>query len=85
MRNQDFYQLVNPLLLLLEQKYKGYIQLAQRSGQYKALNALEVYEGQLVDWNPLTEEFTFDYNEKKSDSMGLNLLFSPIDCFFESI
>lgn len=49
--------------------YKGYIQLAQRSGQYKALNALEIYEGQLVDWNPLTEEFTFDYTAKTSDQV----------------
>ncbi|EOD6238663.1 recombinase RecT, partial [Enterococcus hirae] len=47
--------------------YKGYIQLAQRSGQYKALNAIEIYEGQLIDWNPLTEEFQFDYNAKQSD------------------
>lgn len=47
--------------------YKGYIQLAQRSGQYRALNAVEVYEGQLVSWNPLTEEFVFDYSNKQSD------------------
>ncbi|EOI54835.1 recombinase RecT [Enterococcus gilvus] len=49
--------------------YKGYIQLAQRSGQYKALNALEVYEGQLIEWNPLTEEFIFDYSAKASDKV----------------
>ena len=49
--------------------YKGYIQLAQRSGQYKALNALEIYEGQLVSWNPLTEEFVFDYSAKTSDTV----------------
>ncbi|WP_429972152.1 recombinase RecT [Enterococcus sp. AZ015] len=49
--------------------YKGYIQLAQRSGQYKALNALAVYDGQLIDWNPLTEEFTFDYKSKVSDEV----------------
>lgn len=49
--------------------YKGYIQLAQRSGQYKALNALEVYEGQLIDWNPLTEVFTFDYKARTSDKV----------------
>ena len=36
--------------------YKGYIQLAQRSGQYKHLNAISVYEGELKSWNPLTEE-----------------------------
>lgn len=49
--------------------YKGYIQLAQRSGQYKALNAITVYEGQMVDWNPLTEEFTFSYEGKISDEV----------------
>lgn len=49
--------------------YKGYIQLAQRSGQYKALNALAIYDGQLIDWNPLTEEFTFDYKAKVSDQV----------------
>ncbi|WP_142968741.1 recombinase RecT [Enterococcus casseliflavus] len=49
--------------------YKGYIQLAQRSGQYKALNALAIYDGQLIDWNPLTEEFTFDYRAKVSDEV----------------
>lgn len=49
--------------------YKGYIQLAQRSGQYKALNAITVYEGQIASWNPLTEEFEFDYNGKTSDEV----------------
>lgn len=47
--------------------YKGYIQLAQRSGQYKALNVIEVYEGELKGWNRLTEEFEFDQNGKQSD------------------
>ena len=31
------------------------------------LNAIEIYEGQLIEWNPLTEEFQFDYNAKQSD------------------
>lgn len=34
--------------------YKGIIQLAQRSGQYKYLNAGEVYEGETVDYNRIT-------------------------------
>lgn len=40
--------------------YKGYIQLAQRSGQYKHLNAIPVYEGELQGWNPLTEEVVYE-------------------------
>lgn len=49
--------------------YKGYIQLAQRSGQYKALNVIEVYEGELKSWNRLTEEFEFDPQGKASDEV----------------
>ena len=36
--------------------YKGYIQLAIRSGYYKRINVLEIKEGELLGWNPLTEE-----------------------------
>lgn len=39
--------------------YKGYIQLAQRSGQYKSLNAVAVYEDEFKSWNPLTEELEY--------------------------
>lgn len=36
--------------------YKGYVQLALRSGNYKKLNVLEIKDGEFVSWNPLTEE-----------------------------
>lgn len=36
--------------------YKGYIQLAIRSGQYKKLNVLAIKEGELIRFNPLEEE-----------------------------
>ncbi|MGL4644976.1 MAG: recombinase RecT, partial [Vagococcus fluvialis] len=36
---------------------------------YKALNAIAVYEGQMAGWNPLTEEFTFNYDGKTSDEV----------------
>jgi len=32
--------------------YKGFIQLAQRSGQFKTISAAPVYDGQLVGKNP---------------------------------
>lgn len=35
--------------------YKGYIQLAIRSGQYKKLNVLAIKEGELVSYDPLDE------------------------------
>lgn len=49
--------------------YKGYIQLAQRSGQYAALNAIPVYEGELKSWNRLTEKLEFDPDGKTSDKV----------------
>ena len=36
--------------------YKGYIQLAIRSGQYKKLNVLAIKDGELIKYDPLNEE-----------------------------
>lgn len=49
--------------------YKGYIQLAMRTGQYKSLNAIVVYDGELNGWNALTEEVDYNPTGKKSDTV----------------
>lgn len=36
--------------------YKGYIQLASRSGEYERLNVLAIKEGELIKYDPLEEE-----------------------------
>ena len=36
--------------------YKGYIQLAIRSGNYKKINVIEIKEGELEEFNLMTEE-----------------------------
>lgn len=36
--------------------YKGYIQLAIRSGEYKHINVVALKEGEVISYNPLTEE-----------------------------
>ena len=50
--------------------YKGYIQLAIRSGQYKKLNVLAIKEGELVRFDPLNEEIEVrlieDENEREN-------------------
>lgn len=43
--------------------YKGYIQLALRSGQYKYINSIEIKEGELENYNLLTGEFNFKFIE----------------------
>ncbi|HEL2255290.1 TPA: recombinase RecT, partial [Streptococcus suis] len=41
--------------------YKGLIELAQRSGKYKSINAGPVYRAQLVSYDPLFEELVLDF------------------------
>lgn len=47
--------------------YKGYIQLAIRSGQYKKLNVLAVKEGELEYFDPLNEEIKINLMVDKWD------------------
>lgn len=49
--------------------YKGFIQLALRTGQYKAINVVEIREGELISWNPLSEEVEIDFTERKSNKV----------------
>jgi len=48
--------------------YKGFIQLAQRSGQFKHIGASPICEGQLISENPLTGH-VFDFSKKTSDKV----------------
>jgi recombination protein RecT len=41
--------------------YKGYIQLALRSGEYKFINAVQVKEGELQGYNLLTGELQLEF------------------------
>lgn len=66
--------------------YKGYIQLALRSGQYRHINAIEVYEGELVSWNRLTEEIEFNFNNRQSDYViGYAAYFELINGFKKTV
>lgn len=47
--------------------YKGYIQLAMRTGQYKTINACEVYEGEIKSINRFTGDIEF--GKKESDKI----------------
>jgi recombination protein RecT len=47
--------------------YKGFIQLALRTAQYKNINASEVYDGELVKHDRITGDVELDTTKKKSD------------------
>jgi recombination protein RecT len=44
--------------------YKAYIQLAQRSGQFKTINVSDVKEGEILKENMLTGEIDFNWIER---------------------
>lgn len=48
--------------------YKGFIQLAQRSGQFKSIYSSAIYEGQLLNANPL-DGYEFDFTKRTSDKV----------------
>ena len=66
--------------------YKGYIQLAIRSGMYKKLNVLAIKEGELVRFDPLNEEIEVnlirDEDEReKAPTIGYYAMFEYVNGF----
>lgn len=66
--------------------YKGYVQLALRSGYYKSLNVMSVKAGELKRWNPLTEEIDIDLMtdelaREKAASVGYVAMFEYLNGF----
>ena len=60
--------------------YKGYIQLAIRSGYYRKLNVLAIKEGELVSYDPLNEEIEVELIEddvirEETPSVGYYAMF----------
>lgn len=66
--------------------YKGYIQLAIRSGQYKKINVLAIKEGELVRYDPLNEEIEVNLIEdeeerEKAPTIGYYAMFEYTNSF----
>lgn len=70
--------------------YKGYIQLAIRSGQYKKLNVLAIKEGELVKFDPLNEEIEVKLIEDEeqrevTETIGYYAMFEYTNGFRKAI
>jgi recombination protein RecT len=65
--------------------YKGFIQLALRSKEYETIGASEIYEGQLVSFNPL-EGSVFDFSKpSKGNIIGYAAHFKLKDGFKKTL
>ena len=61
---------------------KGLVQLAIRSGQYAKINNAVVHEGELVKYDPFTDEYEFDMSKRTSDKViGYMAYFKTIGGF----
>ena len=49
--------------------WRGYVQLAQRSGLYETINAAVVYEGELKRYDKFTGEMEFNQGARSSDKV----------------
>lgn len=70
--------------------YKGYVQLAARSGQYKKLNALAIKEGELVKFDALNEEIEVNLIEdeearEKAKTIGYYAFFEYLNGFRKAL
>lgn len=50
--------------------YKGFLQLAQRSGQFKTINSTDVREGEILSWDRMSGEITFDWIQDSKERLS---------------
>jgi len=70
--------------------YKGYVQLAARSGQYRKLNALPIKAGELIRYDPLEEniEVRFiedDTQREATETIGYYAFFEYLNGFRKTL
>ena len=70
--------------------YKGYIQLAIRSGYYKKINVIAIKEGELIKYDPLAEEIEVNLIEddevrEETETVGYYAMFEYQNGFRKTI
>ena len=61
--------------------YKGLIELAQRSGKYKSINAVTIYKAQFKSYDPFFETLEVDFSQPKDEVAGYVASFELLNGF----
>lgn len=61
--------------------YKGYIQLAMRTGQYKKINAVPIYENQFISYNEVYEDLQLNNISGEGKVVGYVAYFQLLNGF----
>lgn len=74
------------IMATFQMGYKGYVQLAIRSGYYKKLNVLPIKEGELKAFDPLNEEIDVELiqdedEREKAPTIGYYAMFEYLNGF----
>lgn len=64
--------------------YKGFIQLAQRSGQFVNISSTPIFEGQIISNNPLTG-YIFDFTKTSDKVVGYAAYFKLLNGFEKTL
>lgn len=64
--------------------YRGFLQLAQRSGQFKTINAIPIHEGQVLAQN-LLKGIEFDFSKTGGKIVGYAAYFELINGFEKTL
>ena len=70
--------------------YKGYVQLALRSGQYRKLNVMAIKKGELVSYDPLAEEIEVnliqdELQRETAETVGYYAMFEYVNGFRKTL
>lgn len=80
--NGTWQKIPTPTFLL---GYKGYIQLAMRTGQYRTINADVVYDGEVRKVSKLTGEIALDGEKKSEKIVGYFCYFELMNGFNKTL
>lgn len=80
------YRTRGGMIAQFQMGYKGFVQLALRTNQYKTINAVTVYEGQLTEYDMLSGDVRLDAKKKTSNTIiGYVAYFKLLNGFEKSL